>query len=378
MAQGQVQIDEVNLFQGELPTVEKKMLFIGVAPNHQNTWQYVNAQTDLDALLGSADSDLKTQLIAARQNAGQQWSTYVIPKAADTTCSEAATAVIFAMDHLIDFEGLVLCDAAENAEDAGFSAVQGLLSYMENFGSFPFALVALPGIDPDTQKWSDYKTAMNTLVSSVADERLIAVPNLHGNNIGVLAGRLCRHDTSIADSPMRVATGALVGIGATPVDSDDKKLKNFDMKDLDDQRLSCPQDYIGYPGMYWGDANTLAAPGSDFAVLENLRVVRKAQRAVRLLMIARVADRKLNNTPASIASNKQYFSRPLQRMAKGFVFSGVTFPGDIKPPADDSIEIVWLSHTEVDIYIKVQPYESPKKLTAHIALDLSSGVSVFS
>ena len=109
---------------------------------------------------------------------------------------------------------------------------------------------------------------------------------------------------------------------------------------------------------------------SDYSELENLREVRKAQRAVRRLQIFRVADRKLNNTPASIASNKNYFMRPLREMAKGFTFAGVTFPGDIKPPGDDAIEIVWNSHTQVDIWLKVTPYESPKDLRAHILLDL--------
>lgn len=375
MAMGKVIIDEVNLFQGDLPTVENRLLYIGNAPSNQNTWQFINRHTDLDAVLGAAASDLKTQLEAAKENSSDGWCAYAIPKANASLWQEAMLAALESMGSIVDFEGMVLCDAAQNV--AGIDGLPGTLTaYIEAFGVYPFVLAALPGINAETQDWSAYKTAMNTLVSGIADKRIVPVPQLHGNNLGVLAGRLCRADVSVADSPMRVATGAVVGLGDDPVDMNGIVLNEFDLADLDGFRLSVPQRYLGYPGTYWGDANTLDVPGSDFAVLENLRVVRKASRAVRLLQIARVADRKLNNTPASIASNKIYFMRPLRDMSKGFTFNGVTFPGDIKPPADDAIEIVWQTHTLVHIYLKVTPYESPKELRAHIALDLSTGTSL--
>jgi len=76
MAQGIVTIDEINLFQGVLPTVEKRLVYIGVAPLHNNTWQFVNATTDFDVLLGTANSDLKKQLQSAQVNGGKRWCDY--------------------------------------------------------------------------------------------------------------------------------------------------------------------------------------------------------------------------------------------------------------------------------------------------------------
>lgn len=369
---GKVSIDEINLFQGEIQSVEKRLLFIGTAPNNQNTWHFVNAQTNFDTLLGSATSNLKTQLLAARANGGNTWCAYVVPKAAETVWLAALLDAMNLLDAYVDFEGLVLCDPATTTEEIE-NVGGGITSYLEAAGVFPFALVALPGIDPLTQTWDVYQNAMAALVDGIADKHLVPVPLIHGNNIGVLAGRLCRDDVSVADSPMRTATGSVVGLGAVPVDSDDKSLTFFNLMVLSDMRLSVPQQYVGYPGTYWADACTLDVDGSDFAVLENVRVVRKAQRAVRKKLIQKVADRKLNNTPASIASNKNFFMQPLREMARGFVFNGVTFPGDIKPPGDDAIEIIWNSHTQVDVWLKVTPYECPKDLRAHIALDLTLG-----
>lgn len=97
----------------------------------------------------------------------------------------------------------------------------------------------------------------------------------------------------------------------------------------------------------------------------------KAARAVRILAIYRVANRRLNGTPMSIAANKTYFSRPLREMSHSTVFNGEHFPGDIKPPKDDAISIQWPTTTKVEVYIKVQPYNSPKEIVANIMLDLS-------
>ncbi len=372
MSYGKVSIDEQNLFQGDLPTVEKRILYIGNAPLHQNTWQYINQNTDLDAVFGSATSNLKTQLLAAKANGGEQWNAYAISKAAGTSWAEAFGPAVAALGTPLDFEGLAVCEPLTTSGEIEDLAL-GLIWYLAPAGIFPFVLCAVPGIDAATQEWSDYKAAMQALVGSIAKDIIVAVPMLHGNNIGVLGGRLCRRDVSVADSPMRTATGSVVGLGTAPVDKNGIVIGAFDLNDLAEIRLSVPQMYINYEGTYWSDASTLAASGSDFAVLENLRVVRKAQRAVRRLQISRVADRKLNNTPASIASNKNYFMRPLREMSKGFTFGGITFPGDIKPPADDAIEIVWTTRTQVDIWLKVTPYESPKDLRAHIVLDLSTG-----
>ncbi|RMN58142.1 DUF2586 family protein, partial [Pseudomonas syringae] len=84
--------------------------------------------------------------------------------------------------------------------------------------------------------------------------------------LGVLAGRLANASVSVADTPMRVATGAIVGLGAEPKDMDGLALTSAVLTQLDAARLSVPQTYPDYPGTYWSDGNLLDTPGSDFQV----------------------------------------------------------------------------------------------------------------
>lgn len=232
-------------------------------------------------------------------------------------------------------------------------------------------VTATPGINPATQTWSQYEAAQAAITDDVAAYRVAAVPQLHGNDLGCVMGRLCNHSVSIADSPMRVATGPILGLGATPVDSAGRALSGATLATLDDARLSCIQRYTDYPGTYWGDLNLLDIPAGDFQVVENLRVMDKAARAVRILAINRVANRSFNNTPPSIAANKTYFSRPLREMSHSTSFAGETFPGEIMAPESDAVQIVWPTRTTVEVYLKLQPYNCPKRITANLVLDLS-------
>ena len=58
-------------------------------------------------------------------------------------------------------------------------------------------------------------------------------------------------------------------------------------------------------------------------------------------------------------------------MSKTTTVNGVPFPGDITPPRDGDIAIVWMSKTKVTIAMVVRPYNSPKSITVNIMLDLS-------
>jgi hypothetical protein len=171
---------------------------------------------------------------------------------------------------------------------------------------------------------------------------------------------------------MRVATGSLVGLGDTPVDLNGQPVDNSIFTQLDADRFSVPQTYSDYPGTYWADGNMLEVPAGDFQVIENLRVLDYCARRVRVLAIARIADRKLNSTPNSIEYNKTYFMRPLREASRTINFNGIPFPSMIQPPEEGDITIVWISKYEVEIYIKAQPFNSPKKITANLMLDLSS------
>ncbi|MBF4355096.1 DUF2586 family protein, partial [Vibrio anguillarum] len=69
----------------------------------------------------------------------------------------------------------------------------------------------------------------------------------------------------------------------------------------------------------------------------------------------------------SIAAAKLYFTQDLRQMA----LTGV--PGEIYPPEDGDIDIKWVSTEEVEIYMSVQPYECPVKIT--IAISIKQGAT---
>jgi hypothetical protein len=247
-----------------------------------------------------------------------------------------------------------------------------LQSLQASLGRFVSGIVAIAGINPATQTWSQYETALAALQNGIAAHLLLPVPQLHGNNVGVLAGRLCNRAVSIADSPMRVATGAVLGLGAAPADSAEKPLTLATLETLANNRYSVPQWYPDLEGVYWSDGTTLDANGGDYQYIEHLRPVHKASREVRILAIRRIANRSLNSTPASIELNKAYFMKPLRNMSKSTVILGTQFPGDIQPPREGDVTIVWTSNKSVTIYLIIRPYNSPKEITVNILLDLSS------
>lgn len=123
--------------------------------------------------------------------------------------------------------------------------------------------------------------------------------------------------------------------------------------------------------IYWADGRTLDVEGGDYQVIENVRVVDKASRRVRLRAIPKIADRSLNSTPGSIAAHETYFGKPLREMAIATQINGVEFPGEVKPPKDGDITITWTSNEAVQIYLVVRPYESAKEIGVSIELDTS-------
>ena len=172
---------------------------------------------------------------------------------------------------------------------------------------------------------------------------------------------------------MRVATGALVGTWSVkPADVDGREIDMSILADLDKARFSVPQWYPDYDGMYWGDGNVLDVDGGDYQVIENVRVVQKAMRRIYPMAVARVADRRLNSTAASMEMNRLYFMRPLFEMSKSVSILGQVFPGEIEPPKDGDLVISWPSKYAVEIYMVVRPYNCPKSITANLMLDLTN------
>lgn len=370
MAQGKVTVNNLNLGQGSFPEIERKALFIGIGTQNVGSILSLNTQTDIvDATGADADgSGLTAQLLAAKANGGENWEAFAAPIAAGEDVDDAIDAAM----QTVSPELVVICIPAASA--AEIDALQATAELIRtSMGRRVIIITATPGIDDETQTWAAYEAAQAAITDGVSAYRVACVPLLHGNDLGVIAGRLCNRAVSIADSPMRVASGPVLGLGPTPVDSAGVELPSATLATLDSNRLSCIQRYVDYPGTFWGDCNLLDEPAGDYQVIENLRVVDKAARRVRVLAIRRVANRSLNDSALSISANKTYFMRPLREMSHSVVFAGEHFPGEIRPPADDSITIVWPSHNAVEVYIKVRPYNSPKDITANLILDLSSG-----
>ncbi len=367
MSLGTVQINKLNLMQGALPSIEFHFLFIGIGTTNPGSVLSVGVETDLDVALGAGDSVLKTQVTAAKQNAGQNWSAGVMPIAAET---DWADAVDFAME-TTTCEAIVLVDPVADKTD--LEAMQTKTrEIMAQYMRPVFFMAAARGPN-DTETWATYIAAIKPITDGIAADQVCVVPYLWGHDLGTLAGRLCDRSVTVADTPMRVATGPLAGIwGNKPVDKDGVAINMAHLKELDTNRFSIPQWYPDYPGTYWGDCNILDVPGGDYQVVENLRVVQKAMRRIYPLVVARIGDRRLNSTPVSIAENKSFFMRPLRAMAKSVTILGFTFPGEIYPPSDDAIEIVWMDKKTVKIYLMVRPYDCPKDITVNIALDLST------
>lgn len=370
MALGTVSVNNLNLGQGAVTEIERYFLFIGPASKNVGKLIPLNTQSDLDVELGIPSSDLKTQIAAARLNGGDRWACMAAPIAADGSWDEALD---HAMRENTAVEAVVITRPVTTGADL-VAMHEAATTIASQYGRRLFVMAATAGIAV-AQDWAGYLTEQRTITDGIAAGRVLVVPQLHGNNLGVLAGRLANAAASIADSPMRVATGSVLGLGAAPVDSAGVPLPSATLAELDRARFSVPQTYPDYPGTFWGDGNLLDAPGSDFQVIEYLRIVDKAARRVRVLLIQRVADRRLNNTPNSMAANTSALMAPLRAMSRSVAFAGQVFPGEIEPPKDGDIVLVWQSKTSVEAYIKARPYNCPKDLTANIALDLSTDAS---
>ena len=365
MALGNVQINNLNLLQGPFTEFERFLLFTGAGTGTSDGQLLtVNNSTDLDNLLGENASPLKTQVEHARLNAGQNWNAAVLPLASGNTWEDG---VDYAMTQT-NAEGVVVTDPVTSSTEV--EAMQGKTSEIMGQYMRPLFFIAVTeGVNSET--WAEYAARIKPLTNGLACENVTVVPGIWGFDQGTFAGRLCDKSVTVADTPMRVNTGALQGEwSAKPVDSSGLEIDMSVLADLDKARFSVPQWYPDYPGMYWGDGNMLDVPGGDYQSIENLRVVHKAMRRIYPLAVARIGDRKLNSTPASIESNKTYFQRPLREMSKSAEILGTVFPGEIHPPKDDAIQIIWKSKYEVEIYLTVQPYNCPKSITINIALDL--------
>jgi hypothetical protein len=370
---GKITVNALNLAQGPFPTVEKYFLFIGEGATNQNTIRFLNTDSDLDTELGVGASQIKTQVTAARDNAGQNWACAAIPVADGALWDDA---VDLAMNADVRVEAIVVCEPI--TAQADLTAMQTkALEINTVYGRRVFFIACVAAIDPTPstgQTWSAYITALAALTSGASAYRVSVVPLIFPAAIGIYAGRLCSYNTSVADTPMRVETGPLVGVGQSDLPADNAGViySNAHAEALNNQRYSVPQLYADYPGVFWSDGQTLDAPAGDYQVIENLRIVDKAARMVRIVLISLLGNRRFNSTPIGEAWAISKLMRPLYEMSRSYAFQGIPFPAEIKPPKDGDIAINWITRTQVEIFMIARPFEIPKDITANIVLDLSA------
>lgn len=370
MATGKVEVNNLNLGQGGIPEIERHLLFIGKTDKAELQGQVtrVNNMTNLDEVV--ADDALGANVKAAQLNGKQNWTGAIFGLDADDTWAAAVDLA----NKTASFEGVCIVDAVK--DKAEFAAMQAKATELTSkLGRWVFFLAACSGIDATAETgltWAEYETGLLALVKDVSANMVTPVPQLNGNNVGVLAGRLCDRAVTVADSPMRVATGSLLGLGEMPVDKDGKALEMSTINVLAEARYSLPQWYADMEGVYWTDATTLEAKGGDYQFLEYVRPVHKINRRVRIKAIRRIGDKILNSTPVSIEMNRDYFSKDMRDMSKTIELGGITFPGEIMPPSDEDVTIVWQSKTKVVIGLIVTPHNCPKHIVVNIGLDLNN------
>lgn len=372
-----VTISQKNRYNGTTTEIERVVLFVGYGDTNTGKTLALNTGTDLDAAFGEKDSLLKQIVTAAANNAGQNWFAYAHVMAApdkeaeDYKADEDWINAVMASQTVASAEGVVLAfDVADVATINRATEMRTTLQAKN--GRFVWFALAVGGPE-DAETWADYQTRMAALANGVASPGVQLVPRLWGREPGVLAGRLCNRSVTVADSPARVATGAVTALGSDtlPVDGTGLEIDLGVLQALEKLRYSVPMWYADYAGIYWSDGRTLDVDGGDYQVIENVRVVDKASRRVRLRAIPKIADRSLNSTPGSISANETYFAAPLREMSKAVEINGVPFPGEVKPPKDGDVTIVWATNTHVQIYLVVRPYESAKEISVSIELDTS-------
>ncbi|MBU9852767.1 DUF2586 domain-containing protein [Rahnella aceris] len=372
-----VNVSQINRYNGTTTDVERVVLFVGYGTNNVGKTQALNTGSNLDTALGEADSLLKSLIAAAANNAGQNWFAYVHVLAEPDTEADGYApdadwmAAITAGQNVASVEGVVL--AFDTKDQATINRATEMRTTLQaKYGRFVWFTLSVRGPSSE-ESWADYLARMADLQKGIASPGVQLVPRLWGSEPGVLAGRLCNRSVTIADSPARVATGAVTALGSDslPVDGTGAEIDLAVLQSLEASRFSVPMWYHDFDGIYWSDGRTLDVEGGDYQTIENVRIVDKASRRVRLRAIPKIADRSLNSTPGSIAAHVTYFGKPLREMAITSQINGIEFPGEVKPPQDGDISITWASSVKVQIFIVVRPYESAKEIAVSIELDTS-------
>lgn len=377
-----ITINQLNQRQGKINEVERTLLFIGsAAADSDNPGDLItlDSQSDITLVLADVDTALRENVRAAQRNGGQNWQAYALVLAEDAQPGDDLLAILNAQQ-MISVEGVVCTIPITTVADGRtkinlYAALRAELT--SKYGRWVWSVLTVsgPAALPVSVSWSAYQAFLAELATGIAAESVQLVPSLWGNEAGVLAGRLCNRSVTVADSPARVKTGALIGLGIDtadmPVDSNGVELTLAHLRAMHDLRYSVPMWYPDYEGMYWSDGRTLDVVGGDYQIIENLRIVDKVARRVRIQAISKIADRSMNSTPASIAAHQTFFARTMRDMSHSSQINGVMFPGEVKSPQPGDVVITWSDNETVSIYLVVRPYGSAKTIVIGIMLDQS-------
>ncbi len=368
MAIGKVSVSSVDNGQGDFTKPERQLLFIGHATHNKGTLNFIDQTTDLDAVFGMK-SDLKVTVSQAALNAGPNWTCIAYILADGETILDAYEYVA---SQDITYEGVVAMWPIVNQEYV--AGLKEIAIMAENKFARDIFVMGRSSSISSRETWEQFISEFGELHKGIESDSVMFIPEIWKGWMGTVAGRLCHEAQSIADTPMRVQSGSIVGYSSLPIDGNGNFFNMSHAKALNDARGTVPQIYTDYDGIYCSDGMTLAAEGSDFSVIEHLRVVNSVKRQVRILATRQIGNRAMNSSAASIAQHETMFMRPMIDMSKGYLLGGVQMPGDVKAPKDGDVSITWNSRTNVTIGLLVRPYNCPKAIQAFVGLDLSTEV----
>ena len=159
-------------------------------------------------------------------------------------------AVDLAMNNNIKVEAIVVCTPVTTQEEPT-AMYDKAIDLNTTYGRRVFFIAAARAINLEqstAESWSDYVTSIKELTDNLSAFRVSIVPYIYDDALGIYAGRLCNAQTSVADTPMRVATGSIIGQDQStlPKDKNDKAYSNLVAKALNDQSFSVPAFYADY------------------------------------------------------------------------------------------------------------------------------------
>ena len=185
MAIGKVTIVKTDGMQGSFKEAERVFLYLGKIgdPDLAGNVIAIGGATDLDKTLGPGESELKTQIAAARRNAqSENWVCYAYGVADGTDWKEALYSLLDKPADL-NIEAAVLCTPFESKAEVS-AAMAAASEVLARFAKFITVIGCCSGIEAETETWGTYITRISALIDGVAAERVMAVPLLHGNDLG--------------------------------------------------------------------------------------------------------------------------------------------------------------------------------------------------